>query len=279
MNAGRPRGEEGGHPPFVVGPDPRGAGVQPDTRDSDLGHPDLPAGGARRIDEVADLRRRERHREIGVETKIGRGPRVGRKAGRDVHGDPDRVAEPSDVIQVGDHPGGEPPERARTPRPQDRVHDDPGAGSGESVRSRMAERPFPGGFVGAGNHVERELHRGLVVRLRLSGEPFRIGQEHGGAAQPASRQRPERHQAVAPVAAAPAEDENPAAARPRLGGDDVGDRPPRVLHQDARRNPGLLDRVAVRVAHLLRGQHVHGVHCRKGTPLPPRPVLRLPFRQ
>ena len=56
-------------------------------------------------------------------------------------------------------------------------------------------------------------------------------------------------------------------------GDDVGDRPPRVFHQDARRNPGLLDRVAVRVAHLLRGQHVHDVHCRKGAGGAPRTLF------
>ena len=206
---------------------------------------------------MADLRGGERHGDIGAKTKFRRVAGVGRKTGGNVHRDPAGVLEPTHVIEIGDHPGDETAERPGTARAEDGVHDDAGPGPREPLGPRLAERPLPGGLVGAGQHVEGEALRRVVVRPGLPGEALGVGEQHRTRAEPARRERAERHESIPSVAPPSAEDQDPVAGGRRLGGDDLGDGPPGVLHQHPGRNPGRFDGLAVRLPHLPGGENVH----------------------
>jgi len=67
-----------------------------------------------------------------------------------------------------------------------------------------------------------------------------------------SMQVPGRHQSIPPVVAPPTDDRDSGAAR-NFAQYLLGDCAARVLHQGLGGNPERLDRVAIELAHLLRG--------------------------
>ena len=187
---------------------------------------------------------------VTVSVALGHGPRrarqVGEQPGRKIYRH-HRTAGGVDVVRDG---GKQAVQRTLQPGPEERVHDEAAGPQPSPVRipAVVVEHLRDGN---AGLPCPVQIDAGVAGHL---GRPREQEPGHVPAAPP---HQPGRHPAVAAVV--PAATENRRRARParhvRLdGGDDLF---PGTLHQVQRRNPMVVDRAALGVAHLRRREDAH----------------------
>ena len=195
-----------------------------------------------------NLRRSERycHRRFDRRS-LDRGA-VGREARRQI----DRDDGDTEAVEVGDNRFEEAGQRSAKAGAENRIDD-------EIAARELREVQLP--FLGVGDLDDRhaDAAEDLEVRARVAAHfSDAAKQEHRGL-DAALHQRARDDEAVAAVVAAAADDAD--AARSEIVERRLHRRhrlPPGILHQHDRGDADVLDRTAIRFAHLFRVEHSHG---------------------
>ena len=167
-------------------------------RDADVGDDQFTADALRRRQDVADLRRCQRHGDRGPNRLALHLVRVGQQAARDVHGDHREAA----AVQVADDGRIHAVERLPQARPED--------GIDHQVALRdLGEVQFPGLLVGDLDHRRAESPEHFEVVPRITAHVRqRTDHEHRHLDDP-FEQRARDDEAVAAVVAASGQDRHP----------------------------------------------------------------------
>jgi hypothetical protein len=214
----------------------------PDVRDHEIARVRV-----RRRKDQRDLRRRERHRHRGLDG----GSVDGGAVGRETRGQVDRDNRHAQAVQVGDDGLEKPGERTAEAGAEDRVDDEIAVRELARVQLPLLRaRDLDHGHADAAEHLE--------VRARVAADLGHAPQQKDGGVDAALHERARDHEPVAAVVATAADDAH--AARREV----VERRLHRghrlasgILHEHDRRDPDVLYRAAIGLAHLFGIEHSH----------------------
>ena len=223
--------------------------VEERQRNPDVGDHQIARVGVGRRKHERNLRRRERHRHRRFDRRSPRAPRCRptRPVGRSI-----ATIGHAEAVEVGDDGLEKSRERAAEAGAEDRVDD-------QLAIRELAEVQLPLLRVGDLDNRHADAAEDFEVGPRVAAHLGHAAEQEHDVVDAALHERARDDEPVAAVVAAAADDADAARRqvverrfhrRHRLAAG--------VLHQHDRRDPDVLDRAAIRLAHLFGVEHSHG---------------------
>ena len=222
--------------------------VEQRERDADVGDDEIARVRIGRRKDERNLRRRQRDRHRRVDGWSIERRRVGRHACRQI----DRDDWSAEAVEIGDDGLEESRERSAKAGTEDRVDH-------ELALRELAEVQLPLLRVGDLDDGHADAAEHFEVGARVPAHVGHASQQEHRCVDAALHERAGDHEPVAAVVATAADDAD--AARRQVVERGLHGRhglTAGVLHQHDRRNADVLDRAAIRLAHLFGVEHSHG---------------------